>query len=99
MRNLIQDGTIVPLVAPADIEPGGIVNVGQIVGIAVGAAKSGEIVQTRLEGVFDGLGVSAAPGAAIYFDATAGSATTTKTGNVAMGLSLGDGRVRLTPQV
>ena len=99
MRNLIQDGLVLPLVAPADTAPGDLVVVGSIVGVAVGAAKTGEEVQARVEGVFDGIGSTGAVGAAVYYDATAGALTNTKTGNVPVGWSLGDGRVRLTPQV
>ena len=99
MRNLIQDGLVLPLVAPADTLPGDLVVVGAIIGVAVGAAKTGEVIQTRVEGVFDGIGPVGSVGSAVYYDATAGTLTNVKSGNTPVGWSLGDGRVRLTPQV
>ncbi len=97
MRNLVQDGLVVPLVAPKPILPGEIVNVGSIVGVAVGPALQGEVVQTRLEGVFENLPAAngIAAGTVVYFNPATGSLATTASGNVKCGVSLGNGRVRL----
>lgn len=105
MKNFVQPGDVVSLVAPADVASGEGLKVGAIVGIATHAAKAGEKVETKLGGVFDVKKTSAqawTPGAAIYWDDAAKAFTTTSSGNTKVGAALLDaanpsdvGRVRL----
>lgn len=100
MRNLVQDGLVIPLTAPEDVEPGDLVNVGAIVGVAVGRAKQGQTVPTRLQGVFQGLPTTSSetytPGTVVYYDATNKRLSTSDTGGrVRVGVALGSGRFRL----
>jgi predicted RecA/RadA family phage recombinase len=100
MRNLLQDGLVIPLTAPDDVEPGDLVNVGAIVGVAVGRAMEGETVQTRLQGVFNSLPTTSSetytPGTVVYYNASTKRLTTSSSGgNVRAGVALGSGRFRL----
>ncbi|MER8948962.1 MULTISPECIES: DUF2190 family protein [unclassified Mesorhizobium] len=99
MRNLVQDGHTVPLTAPVDRAPGDIVCVGSIVGIAVGAAASGQVVQTRLQGVFKDLPLKSgdvfAAGTLAYYVVADDELTTTAGTNKKFGVSLGGGQFRL----
>ncbi|BBD37480.1 hypothetical protein Amn_23600 [Aminobacter sp. Y103A] len=99
MKNLVQDGNTVELTAPADVEPGDIVNVGVIIGIAVHGALTGDPVQTRLEGVFNKLPLKAGDaftaGVLTYYDAAAKMLTTTVGSNKKFGVALGGGKFRL----
>lgn len=96
MRNLVQDGLVVPLIVSADTLPGALVNVGAIVGVAVNAAPSGGTVQARLEGVFEGLpGATGTAGTPLFYDPVAEELTAVATDNVRAGVSLGGGLVRL----
>jgi len=105
MKNFVQPGQVVPLTAPYDVASGGGLKVGGIVGIATYAAKSGEKVETKLDGVFDVAKTSAqawTAGAVIYWDDTAKVFTTVTTSNTKVGVAVLDaanpsdfGRVRL----
>ena len=100
MRNLVQEGLVVPLIAPDDVEPGGLVNVGAIVGVAVGRAKAGDTVQTRLEGVFTNLPTTSeetyTAGTVVYYNASTKQLTTSGSGGKPrVGVALGSGRFRL----
>ena len=97
MRNLVQDGLVVPLTAPAPLDAGDVVAIGAIVGIAVTGAPAGTTVQVRLEGVFGDIPGAAgkAAGVPLYWSTDARELTTTKTGNPLAGVSLGNGTVRL----
>ena len=96
MKNLVQDGIIVDLSAPEAVLPGDLVNVEAIVGVAVTAAPAGASVPVRLEGVFSGLpGATGTAGTPLFYDTAAKTLTTTKTGNLPAGVSLGGGLVRL----
>lgn len=99
MKNLVQDGMIIELAAPADRLPGEIVCVGSIVGIAVGAALATKPVRVRLEGVFDNLplksGDTFSAGALVYYDAANDELTTTAGSNKKFGAALGGGKFRL----
>ena len=52
MKNYVQEGTVLTVVAPADVVSGQLVTVGSIVGVAAYDAKSGTEVEVRVEGVF-----------------------------------------------
>jgi predicted RecA/RadA family phage recombinase len=92
MKNYIQPGDTVKVVAPASITSGDGVLVGLLFGIAVTDAGSGDDVQIKTQGVFELPKVSTevwAPGDLIYWDDGAGNCTTVDT-NVAIGVTLAD---------
>jgi predicted RecA/RadA family phage recombinase len=105
MKNFVQPGQVVTLTAPYDVASGGGLKVGGIVGVATFAAKAGEKVETKLDGVFDVAKTSAqawTAGAAIYWDDTAKLFTSVVGTNTKVGVALLDaanpsdiGRVRL----
>ena len=91
MRNFIQVGDTLTIPAPAAVLSGGVVIAGEIKGIAAGHAASGAPVDVQTSGVFDLPKVAAntfALGAAVYWDATAGLATTTASGNTKLGVAV-----------
>jgi len=53
MKNYIQDGKNLEHVAAADVASGGVVVMGQLVGVAVDDIKTGETGIVTLAGVFD----------------------------------------------
>lgn len=70
MRNFIQPGHTITLVAPAEVKSGDVVVVGGLAGVAAYDAAEGAEVETQLEGVFDlpkGADVLA-PGALAFWD-------------------------------
>ncbi len=88
MKNFIQPGVTIKVTAPATVSSGDGVLVGNLFGIAVTDAGSGDDVEIMTEGVFDIAKVSAqawAVGDIIYWDDGAGNATTADT-NVAIGV-------------
>ena len=88
MKNYIQPGNVLTLVAPADLDSGDVFAVGQIVGVASGDATTGQNVETAVAGVFRVAktgGQSVTQGAALYLDTGAGTLTTTASGNVPAG--------------
>lgn len=106
MRNHVQPGHTITLVAPADVASGVGVLVGGLFGITQHAALSGENVEVALEGVFDVAKVSAQAwstvGLDIYWDNTAKNFTTTSAGNTLVAKNVATaanptatGRVRL----
>jgi len=100
MRNLIQDGVTVDLVAPADVQPGDLVRIGDLVGCAVTGATSGNTVPVRLEGVFGNLpttGTAPAAGDTVYYDVSEDALTVSDgTGaNPRAGICVAPGRYRL----
>jgi predicted RecA/RadA family phage recombinase len=51
-RNYISPGNIVTIPAPANVDSGGVVVAGAIVGVAQGAATSGQPVDVALKGIY-----------------------------------------------
>lgn len=106
MKNYIQPGDTVTLIAPAVVASGAGVLVGSIFGVAAGAAASGAAVEVVTTGVFDLAKVEAqawTQGARIYWDDTAKVATTTASTNKLIGVAVeaaanptATGRVRLS---
>ena len=84
MKNFIQHGKVLSLVAPATLASGDVVVVGSFIGVATTDAASGALVEVSMEGVFE-LPKTApqvwAQGAPIYWDAAEGEATTVGTGS------------------
>lgn len=88
MKNFIQPGHIIKVTAPATVSSGDGVLVGNIFGIAVNDAGSGDDVELQVTGVFDITKVSAqawAVGDIIYWDDGSSNATTADT-NVMIGV-------------
>lgn len=110
MKNYLQNGDTVTLVAPADVASGAGVLVGSLFGVALTTQKSGENVEARVTGVVDLAKVTAQAwstvGLLIYWDNTAKNATTTSTSNKLIGVNVATaanpsatGRVRLNGAV
>ncbi|PZF78112.1 hypothetical protein DK847_06740 [Aestuariivirga litoralis] len=107
MKNFVQHGLTVTLVAPAAVTSGSGVLVGAIFGIAMHDAASGDPVETATSGVYDlnKIGSQAwAPGDKVYWDNTNKRVTKIATDNTLIGVSLSvvgsgtdetTGRVRL----
>lgn len=105
MRNYVQPGDVVTVPAPAAVASGDGVLVGGLFGIAGTDAASGDPVEIKTVGVYDMPKTSAQAwtvGAAIYWDNSAGVATTVDTSNTLIGKAVeaaanpsGTGRVRL----
>lgn len=87
MKNQIQDGNIIDVVASADVLSGDLYAHGKLVGIATTDAKAGEKFALQLYGVFEVPKAAGAitAGAFVYYDATAKNATTTASGNTQFG--------------
>lgn len=91
MKNFLQAGSNLTTPAPAALSSGEVVLVGNIIGIANGAAASGADVDVTTTGVFELAKVGAnsfAVGATVYYDATAKLATSTASGNTAIGTAV-----------
>lgn len=108
MKNYIQPGDVVSVVAPSTVTSGDGVKVGLLFGIAMTDAGSGDDVQIKTTGVFSLPKVSAqawTQGAQIYWD-DGNSRCTTVDNNVPIGVATAaadnpssTGYVRLTGQV
>ena len=88
MKNYLHSGDVLSVPTPAAVSSGGVVIVGQIKGIAVTDAASGALVAVQTRGVFTlpkEAALAVTLGAAIYWDASPGVATTTASGNTALG--------------
>ncbi|RZL33762.1 MAG: DUF2190 family protein [Rubrivivax sp.] len=91
MKNFVQPGNTITLVAPYDVASGAGLLVGLIFGLATNAALSGADIETVLEGVFDVTALSTdvpAQGAALYWDNTNKRLTTTAGGNTKVGVAV-----------
>lgn len=107
MKNFVQPGNTITLIAPYAVASGDGLLVGSIFGVAAGTAALGETVEAALTGVFDitKIGSQAwTAGARIYWDDTNKRATNVATSNTLIGVATeavaggaGDsiGRVRL----
>lgn len=88
MKNYVQDGDTLDLLAPYDVLSGAGFKVGSIIAIAVADALSGAAVQGVTEGVYDVKKTSAQAwtvGAKIYWDDTAKEFTSVSTSNTLVG--------------
>lgn len=91
MKNYVQAGVVVTLLAPNALNPGDGVLVGSIFGVATTAAANGFPVEVRREGVVDlpALNTDTAPqGAKAYWDATNKRITATAASNTLVGAFL-----------
>lgn len=88
MKNFIQAGDTMVVVAAAAVASGGVVVANDTAGVAVNAAALGEEVVVALEGVYTLPKLASGAigqGAKVYWDATPGEVTTTDTGNTYLG--------------
>jgi len=89
--NYIQPGSVVTVTAPADVASGAGVLIGTLFGVATQAAKSGEPLELKTDGVWELAKTSAQAwatvGLAIYAT-SAGLLTTTATDNVLVGKNI-----------
>lgn len=91
MKNYVQRGDTLTLIAPADVSSGDVVEVGNIIGVANGDALTGEAVDVDTVGVFELPKVSAlaiGAGAAVYYDDATGLVNTTSSGNTKLGVAI-----------
>lgn len=91
MKNYVQDGDLVTVSAPYDVDAGDGALVGTLFGVASANAASGADVVLAVEGVFTLAKTSAQAwtvGAAIYWDDTNKVCTTTSTSNTLIGKAL-----------
>jgi predicted RecA/RadA family phage recombinase len=104
MKNYVQSGDTIALVAPANVSAGGFVRVGTIAGIAANDALSGAEVIVQVGGVYDIPKTAAqawTQGALLYWSGTA--ATTVVTGSPIGAATRAElaaatvGRVRMNP--
>lgn len=90
MKNLIQDGEVMPLTAPYAVASGDGFLVGSLFAVAETAAGNGEAVQGRRRGVFTlakATGEAWTVGAKVYWDNTNKRLTTTASGNTLVGVA------------
>jgi predicted RecA/RadA family phage recombinase len=90
MKNFVQAGSNLTFPAPVAVASGDVVIVGEIKGIAAGAAAIGADVDVVVTGVFDLPKTAAnafALGAAVHWNATTGLATSTASGNTKLGVA------------
>lgn len=88
MKNFIQEGDVITVVAPYALASGDGCLVGSIFGVATNAAANGTSVEISIEGVVELKAASAdtgAVGAKIYWDNAAKQLTTTAAGNALVG--------------
>ena len=105
-NNHVHPGNVLTIPAPAAVASGGVVVAGAIIGIAQGDAAEGEPVDVQVDEVWDIPKVSALAvllGDVVYWDATAGLANKTASGNTKLGVAVaaaanssGTVRVRLS---
>jgi len=91
MKNYVQPGNTITLIAPYAVASGDGLLVGSIFGVATGVAVLGELVETALTGVFDLTKVGSqawAAGAKVYWDNTNKRCTTVATDNTPIGVAV-----------
>jgi predicted RecA/RadA family phage recombinase len=91
MRNYIQPGHALTLIAPYDVVSGDGLLIGSIFGVASHDALSGAEVEAQLTGVLDLAKVASqawTAGAKVYWDNTAKRATTVASGNTLIGVAV-----------
>ena len=88
MKNFVQTGDVVTVIAPAATVSGQALLIGSLFGVACTAAASGAPVEIRTVGVFDLPAASAdviAAGAKVYWDNAAKQVTSTVGSNTLIG--------------
>ena len=93
-KTYIQPGHTLTIPSPGAIAPGDVVVVGEIIGVAAGAAALGEPADVHVVGVWSlpkVAGDDMSVGEAIFWDSAAGLATVTATGNTRLGVAVAAG--------
>lgn len=88
MKNFVQPGAVLSLLAPYAVSSGAGVLVGSIFGVATNDAANGAPVEVKLKGVFDITALAAdvgALGTKIYWDNVNKRLTVTAAGNTLVG--------------
>jgi predicted RecA/RadA family phage recombinase len=91
MRNYIQPGHVLTLLAPYDVASGDGLLVGSIFGVASGDALSGAEVEAQLTGVVEIAKTASqawTAGAKVYWDNTAKRVTNVASGNTLIGVAV-----------
>lgn len=91
MKNFVQVGRQVPVIALASVSAGQGVLIGSLFGVAVHDAASGDPLELALEGVYrmaKATGAAWTVGARLYWDDTAKNVTTTASTNKLIGVAL-----------
>lgn len=91
MKNFIQKGMTLTLLAAAAIQSGEAMLVGKIFGVAMANVAAGATGEFETEGVFELPALStdvAAQGAILYWDAANKRLTTTASGNTRVGVAI-----------
>lgn len=109
MKNFIQHGDVLDLIAPYDVASGAGFLIGQLFAVATAAALSAKPVEGKTTGVFDlkyTVAATAAVGDLIYWDDTAKNVTKTASSNKKIGYCVQAAasaaptmRVRLVPTI
>ena len=91
MADFIQDGASIDYTPGADVAAGDVIVQGDLVGVARGPIKSGQLGALAVEGVFDftkNTGVAYTAGQLLYWDDTNNVVTDTATGNKQIGKAI-----------
>lgn len=93
MRNFVQPGDSLTVVAAANATSGAVVVMGQMFGIATHNALTGENLTLKLGGVFDltkanAASMSMAVGENVYWHAAGSQATTSASSNTRLGVAV-----------
>jgi predicted RecA/RadA family phage recombinase len=90
MKNFVQPGDTVTVVAPVAVNSGEGLLVGALFGIATGTAAIGANVEMITKGVVDlpKAAVAVTQGAKVYWDNAAKNVTTTSAGNTLIGCAI-----------
>ncbi len=87
MKNFLQRGDTLTLVAPADLSSGDVVIVGNFIGIAAHDADNGAEIETSLNGVFTlaKAAVAISQGDTLYWSTSNTNVSKTASGNTLIG--------------
>lgn len=91
MKNYVQPGQIVPLLAPEAVSTGDGVLVGSLFGVGASDAASGTSVEVQLEGVFDlpkNTTVAFAQGDPVFWSTTDSNVTNSGLGDLEVGKAI-----------
>lgn len=91
MKNFVQRGDAVTVVAPSNVTSGQMILIGDLVGVCLSDAASGALVNIQTEGVVIARKATGTinPGVRVFWDNTAGRVTTTTTSNRCIGWHVG----------
>lgn len=90
MKNFVQRGETITLVAPSVVASGDVVKVGDFIGVAANDADNGADVETSLSGVFSipKEAIAISQGDTLYWDAANKVVNKTAAGNTEIGKAI-----------